>query len=64
MVSVFVCLCRFLSFSVAVRWCVNKWLERALISAGAAVVSTTAIVTTAERPGKRKKRKNGRKRGL
>lgn len=35
----------------------NKWLERALLSAGAAVVSTTAIVTTAERPGKRKKRK-------
>lgn len=35
----------------------NKWLERALVSVGAALVSTTAIVTTAERPGKRKKRK-------
>lgn len=39
----------------------NKWLERALISAGAALVSTTALVTTAERPGKRKKRKKKRK---
>jgi hypothetical protein len=44
-------------------WHVNPWLQRALISAGAAVVSTTAIVTTADRPGKRSKKKRKKKRG-
>lgn len=41
----------------------NKWLERALVSAGAAVVSTTALVTTAEKDGNKRKKKGKRKKG-
>jgi hypothetical protein len=41
---------------------VNKWLERALISAAASVVSTTAIVTTAERPNKPKEDRSNKDR--
>lgn len=39
----------------------NRWLERALISIGASIVSTTAIVTTAKNPQKKKRRRKKRR---